>query len=57
MRSWRKALVSRSLLNSGFLRASEKFKSVPDLEKYGKKKAEYGTICALADFCPHLIEN
>ncbi len=39
MRSWRKALVSRSLLNSGFLRASEKFKSVPDLEKYGKKES------------------
>ncbi len=55
MRNWRKALVSRSLLNSGFLRASEK--SVPELEKYGKKKAEYGTICAFVDFCPHLMEN
>ncbi len=29
-----------------------KVKSVPDLEKYGKRKAEYGTICALADFAP-----
>ncbi len=30
------------------------FKSFLGLEKYGKKKAEYGKIFAFPDFCPHL---
>ncbi len=52
-------------LISGFLRGLEKygiwFKYFPGLEKYGKKKAEYGKIFVFPDFWPYffffIIEN
>ncbi len=31
------------------------FKYFPGLEKYGKKKAEYGKIFVFPDFCPYLV--
>ncbi len=33
------------------------YKYFPGLEKYGKKKAEYGKIFVFPDFCPYLVFN
>ncbi len=54
-----RALVNLWLILAGFLRGLEKygiwFKYFPGLEKYGKKKAEYGKIFVFPDLSPYLV--